>query len=303
MKKRKRNIPYGKESDVSTAPGKSFYRISEDGPSPVYQLLKQMEELAGRHKKMEQEAKARKRVLSLTAHDLMSPINAISGYLDLMKFSLDTEADVDQIRRYRDKIKNGINDITNIVQQLREMSKHEDLHDFMPLDVDLNWVVRDACDVMEGAALAKEHELECLLTPQPVYVSADLPRLKRILFNLISNSIKYTPRGGGITVRVTSDDANAMVSVQDNGLGIPKDSFQDIFKAETKLHYSGTENESSSGLGLYISAHFAKQMKGRITLESELRKGSSFTLHLPLSDSSSSQNGHSKPDESSSSVS
>lgn len=256
----------------------------EQEATPVYQLLKQMEHFSIRHRKLKQESEARKRVLGLTAHDLMSPINAINGYLDLMKFSLNTETDSEQISKYRKKIKNGVEDISNIVQQIREMGKQEEFEDYIPLDVDLNWVARDVCDVMEGAALGKDHTLECQPCSKPVFVNADLSRLKRILFNLITNSIKYTQRGGLIEVRVSCPDGEGRVCVSDNGVGIPKESFRDIFRPEKKLHLTGTEQESSSGLGLYISAHFAEQMNGCITLESKVEEGSMFSLHLPLSD-------------------
>ncbi|MDG5768217.1 HAMP domain-containing sensor histidine kinase [Balneolales bacterium ANBcel1] len=266
-----------------------FWEVDEE-TSPVYQLLRQMEELSCRHRKLKQESDARKSVLRLTTHDLMSPLNAIKGYLDLMKFCLNTNADLEQLAGYRSKIKSGVEDISSILQQVREMGKQDEYEDYIALDVDLNWVVRDVCDVMEGAALAKEHKLECIQTSQPVYVSADLSRLKRILFNLITNSIKYTSRGGEITVSVENNDAEARIIVADNGLGIPRESFKDIFRPDKKLHLCGTENESSSGLGLYISTHFAAQMNGRITLESEVEEGSRFSLHLPLSSSESSQN-------------
>lgn len=260
--------------------------FDDHDPSPVYQLLKQMEELASRHREVEHRSKVRKRMLGLTSHDLMTPINAISGYLDLMKLCLNTDADPAQISRYRTQIKNGVNDLVNIVHQLREMSNIEDEDELdLPLDVDLNWVARDVCDVMEGAAIAKDHDLTCTSMSTPAYVTADLSRLKRILYNLINNSIKYTPRGGKIGVKVQASDDSARVIVEDNGVGIPSDDFTNIFKANNRLHLSGTENESASGLGLYISAHFATLMKGHITLESKVEEGSRFTLHLPLSGS------------------
>lgn len=256
--------------------------VDEQEASPVYQLLKQMEELSCRHAKLKQELEARDRVLGLTSHDLMSPINAINGYLDLMKLALNTDADIDQLSGYRSRIKNGVEDITSIVKQLREIGGKEEMSEFVLMDVDMNWVVRDVCDVMEGAALSKDHTLEYIPKSRSAYVTADLPRLKRILFNLINNSIKYTRRGGTITLSVSASDREVSVSVADNGVGIPRDSFKDIFKPDKRLHRNGTEMENSSGLGLYICAHFAAQMNGRITLESELEQGSKFTLHLPL---------------------
>jgi len=262
-----------------------FSWVDDSENSPVYHLLKQMEELASRHRKMERISMARKRMLGLTSHDLLSPINAISGYLDLMKLAINTDADINQIGRYRSQIKNGITELVNIVHQLQEMSSSEDYNDMLslPHDVDLNWVCRDVCDVMEGAAIAKDHDLITSYSHKPMYVMADLNQLKRILYNLISNAIKYTPRGGKICVSVEKSKTEARVMVQDNGIGIPEKEFSNIFLPNKKLNFTGTENESASGLGLYISAHFATLMNGQITLDSTVSEGSCFILHLPIS--------------------
>lgn len=267
--------------------GLEFSRRSweeESGSSAVYHLLQQMEEMGSRYRKLEETARNRKRMLGLTSHDLLSPINAISGYLDLMKLSLSENPDLQQLDHYRDQIKNGIRDISNIVHQLREMSRgnseEEEVH--APFVLDLNWAVREVCDVMQGAALSKNQTLTGSYRHGSVFVNAEPSQLKRILYNLITNAVKYTQKGGIIRVAVRTEGMQAAVSVEDNGIGIPKENFATIFQPNNRLRLSGTEQENASGLGLYISAQFAAMMNGCITLDSEEGEGSRFTLHLPL---------------------
>ena len=262
----------------------SIVERDESNPSPVFSLLKHIDDLASRQKKSENQAQISKKMLSLTSHDLMSPINAITGYLDLMKHSLDAGVDPDQLTDYRMRIKSGINDLSAIIQNLRVLAHSDASEDLsLPCEVDVNWVVREVCEIMDGAAVAKEHVLISTFTSAPVHVNADISQLKRIIYNLISNAIKYTHRGGLIRVNVRKGRQEVKVIVEDNGIGIPEEEHCRIFKASNKLHSCGTEEEPSSGLGLYISSRFAEAMNGYISVESEPEHGSKFILHLPYS--------------------
>ncbi|MBP3191983.1 sensor histidine kinase [Natronogracilivirga saccharolytica] len=255
---------------------------NDSGASPVFSLLKQINDLASRQKQSEHQAEVSKKMLSMTSHDLMSPINAITGYLDLMKHSLDAGVDPDQLADYRMRIKSGISDLSAIVQNLRELAHSESVEDAsLPCEVDINWVVREVCEIMDGAAVAKEHVLISTFTSTPAHVNADIPQLKRVIYNLVSNAIKYTHRGGLIRVNVRKERNEVKVIVRDNGIGIPEEEHCNIFKPNNKLQSCGTEDEPSSGLGLYICSRFAEAMNGYLTVESEQNKGSVFTLHLP----------------------
>jgi len=250
--------------------------------NPAHVLLHQIDSQDLRREKLEQQAQISKKMMSLTSHDLMSPINAITGYLDLMKYSLDAGVDPERLYHYRMQIKNGINDLSAIVHHLRDLAHAEEDEDLtLACEIEVNWVVRSICEIMEGAAMAKEHVLISTFSPTPAFVHADIAQLKRIVYNLIDNAIKYTPRGGRIHVMVKSLDGEIMVIVDDSGIGIPADKQKAIFKPFNKLESAGTENESSTGLGLYICSHFAHIMNGRISVESEVGYGSSFTLVLP----------------------
>ncbi len=250
--------------------------------NPAYELLNQIRSDSSHRSKLEQQAEVSKKMVKLTSHDLMSPINAITGYLDLMKYSLDAGVDPDKLSHYRMQIKNGITDLSAIVQQLKELAHVEEEEELtLPCEIEVNWVVRQICEIMEGAAMAKEHDMIGIFSPTPAFVNADIGQLKRIVYNLIDNAIKYTPRGGRIHVMVKTLNNDVMVIVNDSGIGIPVDKQIEIFKPFSKLGKKGTEEEPSSGLGLYICSHFARMMSGRISVESEVGSGSSFSLILP----------------------
>lgn len=255
-----------------------------DQNASINQLLNQVEELSSEREKLQHFVRHKKQRLDHVSHDMMSLMNAVSGYLDLMKNCLDSNAETDRISRYRSQINQGINDLIGIVEYLRGLNGLDDGEYPLDLyDVDLNRVVQEACDVMDGAALSKDHDLLCLVLPNPVFVNANQSQLKRILYNLIDNAIKFTPRGGNICVKLELDGSEAMVKIEDNGIGIPQKNLQNIFQSQNKVHATGTENEQGFGLGLYICARFAAIIDGWITFESIESEGSCFVLHLPLS--------------------
>lgn len=274
---------YRKESIRKVNDADLKERAVETCLNPARELLNQTDSRVSRHNDLEQQAEISKKMMRLTSHDLMSPINAITGYLDLMKYSLDAGVDPEKLAHYRMQIKNGISDLSAIVQHLRDLAHSDKCEDIaLPCEIEVNWVVRSVCEIMEGAALAKDHNLTSTLSPTPVFVNADIAHLKRITYNLIDNAIKYTPRGGRIHVMVKTVDKEVLIIVNDSGIGIPNDKQTVIFQPFGKLHSTGTQDETSTGLGLYICSQFARAMNGRISVESEVGYGSSFTLRLPV---------------------
>lgn len=110
-------------------------------------------------------------------------------------------------------------------------------------------------------------------------VYGDEYRIGQVLINLLTNAIKYSPKGGKIVVRVTSNTHFVTASVQDNGMGIPKEKQHKIFERFYRL---GEKEPSGFGLGLYISKEIVERHGGKIWLKSELGKGSTFYFSLPI---------------------
>ncbi|MCC5926881.1 MAG: response regulator [Bacteroidetes bacterium] len=226
------------------------------------------------------------RKIGLGMHDLMSPITAIKGYLDLMKTQFGDQHSSRVLNDYSQKIRSGVQDISTILDHMRNAQNGmREEEDELCLDVDLNWVAREVCDIMQGAAQSRYHILIYKPFEYPVYVSVDIPHLKRILYNFISNAIRYTPERGEIVVEVGIVDDQAYMAVTDTGIGIPQEKHEQIFRMNAKLQKFDLYNKKSTGLGLYVNASLARQLGGKIEVESEPGEGSTFRLKLPIQSS------------------
>jgi signal transduction histidine kinase len=252
-----------------------------------YVLKRVMSKLPFTLKRIYREQKKREhnRILGLSIHDIMSPVTAIDGYLELMKQHLQTEDEAyNVLHGYSEKIKRGVQDISAILEQLRSINKNGIENSYVALDVDLNWVAADVYEIMKGSAENKGHTLILSQNHLPVHVNVDIQHLKRILYNFVSNAIRYTPKGGRIEIHVDEIDAKGCVSVIDNGIGIPEDKLEYIFRLNAKLNKEDLYNNRSTGIGLYVNSTLVRQIGGEISVESVLGKGSSFTLKIPLCD-------------------
>ncbi|KPP96452.1 MAG: two-component system sensor histidine kinase [Bacteroidetes bacterium HLUCCA01] len=248
-----------------------------------------------RHVIKESQQTVQNRLMGISMHDIMSPITAITGYLDLMRNQLAGDEKVNRtIYDYSRKIRNGVSDISSILEQMRTTAperlrepeeQHQDEEAMLCLDVDLNWVAQEVCDIMQGAVKSRNHSLKFSPSQQPVYVSVDIQHLKRILYNFISNAIRYTPEGGFIQVEVGKNNQRAFMAVTDNGIGIPAEKHEQIFRMNSKLQKFDLYNKKSTGLGLYVNASLARQLGGEIKLNSAPGKGSTFKLELPTQNS------------------
>jgi hypothetical protein len=116
----------------------------------------------------------------------------------------------------------------------------------------------------------------------PLYVLADAGRIEQVLSNLMSNAQKFSNPGSIITVQVAGDDAQAVVSVQDQGQGIPADELDKLFKPFSRTTVKSTSGEKSSGLGLAIARRIATEHSGKLWVESAVGQGTTFYLALPL---------------------
>src|SRR5439155_379087 len=169
-----------------------------------------------------------------------------------------------------------------LVEDLLDVSRLESRRmQLSSADVEMNELADDV--VADFRAQTRNHDVFLRRAGVPVVVEGDRERLEQVLVNLISNAIKYTPQGGRITVSVERAGADARVSVQDPGIGIPTEEqprlFQRYFRAAnaTTRHYSGL------GIGLFVAHEIVHRHGGCFEVRSELAKGSTFTFYLPLS--------------------
>jgi heavy metal sensor kinase len=154
----------------------------------------------------------------------------------------------------------------------------------------LECVATDACGVVRGAAeqgekLARNHDLDFTtsLPDGPLTIQADGDALRRALLILIDNAVKYTPKGGAVKLKLQTNNSFAIVSVSDTGIGIAKPDLVHIFDRFWRADKARTREQGGAGLGLSIAKWIVEMHQGSIEVESELAKGSTFRVHVPLS--------------------
>jgi signal transduction histidine kinase len=145
-------------------------------------------------------------------------------------------------------------------------------------------VFDDLAPILEPQAEAKRIMLEVTAPANQMAARADRHRLQQILINLVGNAIKFTPEGGRVAVDAFDDDARVIIRVADSGLGIPADRLQSIFEPFVQVDSELTRRASGAGLGLAISRDLARMMGGELTVQSEIGKGSMFSVSLPVAD-------------------
>jgi len=111
---------------------------------------------------------------------------------------------------------------------------------------------------------------------------ADLQMIDTVLRNLLTNAIKFTPKGGTVTIKLEKDKAFANVSVIDSGIGMSEAEIRKLFQADNLVIKAGTSGETGSGLGLLLCKEFVERCGGKLSVHSKLHKGSTFSFTLPL---------------------
>jgi len=218
--------------------------------------------------------------LTVAAHELRTPLTPLSMYLHSIERRLKRGQSIGG--ELVSKARRQVERLGKLVEDLLDVSRLESRRmQLSSADVEMNELADDV--VADFRAQTRNHDVFLRRAGVPVVVEGDRERLEQVLVNLISNAIKYTPQGGRITVSVERAGADARVSVQDPGIGIPTEEqprlFQRYFRAvnATTRHYSGL------GIGLFVAHEIVHRHGGCFEVRSELAKGSTFTFYLPLS--------------------
>jgi signal transduction histidine kinase len=227
------------------------------------------------------EANAQKdKFFSIIAHDLINPFNSILGFSDLLINQI-KEKDYDAVEEYAKIIRQSTTSAMDLLMNLMEWSRaHTGKMEFKPEDIELKWVLKESEHLFAGALMQKKIDLT-LNIPEDTVVYADKNMIRTILRNLISNAIKFTNCNGHIEVTVLKSLQEFLISVSDNGVGIPKESLDMLFRIDQNNSTRGTQNESGTGLGLILCRELIEKHNGRIWCESEPGKGSIFYFSLP----------------------
>jgi PAS domain S-box-containing protein len=217
--------------------------------------------------------------LSTAAHELRTPITTIKGYAQLLDRWTPGGHEPREGKAFR--ILNRQSDrLTQLVQELLEVSRLQlGRLALRRQRFELGELVADVLERMQG--VSSRHQL-VLHQQGLVFVDADRERIDQVLVNLLDNAIKYSPEGGDIEVWVAIREGMGMVSIQDPGMGIPKERQGQLFERFYRAHAGLESDRGGMGIGLHLSEQIVQRHGGRIWFESEPGKGSTFSFSLAL---------------------
>ncbi len=219
--------------------------------------------------------------LNLASHELRGPITLLRGYLSMISSGEFGELNP-EVTRALPVMQQKADQMNSMVDQMIEAARLEEgrleLH---PADTDLRELAQRAVDMIQPFA-DQSHQLVLEQPPEAIRALVDQERIGTILGNLLSNAIKYSPSGGRVICSVLSKGAYGIISVTDEGLGIPPEQLDRLFTRFGRLVTRETEHIGGTGLGLYLSRELARLHGGDVTVESQPGRGSTFSLSLPL---------------------
>lgn len=222
----------------------------------------------------------RSQLLGTAAHDLKNPLNAIRLGADLLNDASLTE----QQRKALSMMQRATDSMTNLITGLLETIRVESTANLSLEPCQINDLIRRGIEDLRPLAEAKGHNVSYEPPDEALLIMGDPNRLNSVMANLLSNAIKFTPRQGEIEIQVEWDDESVLVSVADNGPGIPEDEIPHIFEHffRGRLSVEDPDNPvEGTGLGLALAKTVIEQHGGRVWVKSEMGEGTTFTFTLP----------------------
>lgn len=245
----------------------------------LMELLAQINRLLEERKKIKADfcrsENSLKKMLSNISHDIKTPMTVILGYLEILK--MDSMKENEMLLKVEQKTQQ----VMDLINQFFTLAKLE------AGDTDIEISKIDICESCRESVLdfyeiltQKEFQVEAEIPEEPVFVQGNKDALRRILFNIISNAVRYGSNGKYMGIFFRSDDKYVYVDVEDRGKGIDKAFAQNVFERLFTMEDSRNREIQGNGLGLTIAQNLAHQMGGEIILDSEPNMKTTFTVKL-----------------------
>jgi PAS domain S-box-containing protein len=251
---------------------------------------KQSEEIINQNNIKLAELNASKdKFFSIIAHDLKAPFSGFLGITKLMSENINNFS-IEELQNLSLKMRDAAGNIYQLLENLLEWSRMQrGTIEFNPEECSIIQIINQNIELVREISVQKNITIENKISDNTI-INADIAMLNTIFRNLISNSIKFTHRNGIIEIGNTKQEINNSLTtngyieiyLKDTGIGMNNELINKLFKIEEDVSRKGTENEPSTGLGLLLCKEFAEKHNGSIRVESEVGKGSTFYLKLPL---------------------
>lgn len=222
----------------------------------------------------------RKEFVANVSHELKTPLCSIKGYSETI---LDRDLEKEEIAKFAQVINDEANRMDRIVADLLQLSRFDYKKNvWNKIKLNIDDLAKQVVENMQYVAREKQHNLKCVVNmiPGPVFVDKD--GLQQVMINILSNSIKYTPEGGEITVYIGAAGGKAYLKFVDNGMGIPEKDLKRIFERFYRVDKARSRQMGGTGLGLSIVKEIVEAHDGTIEMKSEVGIGTEVIVTIPI---------------------
>jgi len=246
------------------------------------QIEEQAEELTAQRDDLNEVNAVKDKLFSIIAHDLKNPFNTLMGFIELLQMRYDHYAD-EKRKEMLSYAKNSADDIYNLLVNLLNWSRAQrGAIELNPELTNLVNLINENLSLVKNQAANKNLEIQFSAVPKEVTLYLDADLINAVLRNLLTNAIKYSHTNGKVELSCSVGDNSVIVSIKDSGIGISEEDMKKLFRNDIHYSTSGTKNEKGTGLGLITCKEFIEKHYGKIWMESELGKGSTFYFSLPI---------------------
>jgi signal transduction histidine kinase/DNA-binding response OmpR family regulator len=239
-------------------------------------------ELQETNRRLEEASRHKSEFLANMSHELRTPLNSIIGFSEILLDESVGELTLDERREFLGNILSSGRHLLGLINDILDLSKVEaGRMELQPEAFAIAEMINGVLNTIKPLAVRKQIGIEVAIDPALASIVADPAKAKQILYNLLSNAVKFTPERGHVGVRASQDEEGVRFAVWDTGIGIKAEDQRRIFEEFQQVETTTARQYEGTGLGLALAKKFVELHGGRIWVESELGKGSTFTFRLP----------------------